>query len=153
MRAVIANPLALTISGDEEYAAIEEEPTQDTNNDASYRMTDGATTISDNEQSRRARRMWKAMLAMDEADLRLFDLGSFGRFGLLTTCHQVYHEAVGILYGQNSFTASCIRTTHAWPGGEERETCNQTVFATIWLQSLGSWCKCLKKVSSDYSAM
>lgn len=68
-------------------------------------------------------------LANGEADLKRFDHG---------LCRQVYHEAVGVLYGQNSFTVSRLRTVHDFPEYSENDTYNQTHFVPIWLQSLGS---------------
>ena len=65
-----------------------------------------------------------------------FRHGLSGCVGLLLSCRQVYHEAVGILYGQNHFMFS-----HC-PKQQITSTCK-------WLVSIGSNYELLSRVSID----
>jgi len=59
-----------------------------------------------------------------------------GYVGLLLSCRQVYHEAVGILYGQNTFLFSQFLQ-------------NQTRSICTWLASIGSHYRLLSRVYID----
>jgi hypothetical protein len=59
-----------------------------------------------------------------------------GCAGILLSCRQVYHEAVGILYGDNTFLFS--RALH-----------NQLASACTWLTSIGSHYQLLSRVRVD----
>ena len=65
-----------------------------------------------------------------------FRHGLSGCVGLLLSCRQVYHEAVGILYGQNHFMVSLC------PSQQANSTCK-------WLVSIGSNYELLSRVSID----
>jgi hypothetical protein len=59
-----------------------------------------------------------------------------GCTGILLSCRQVYHEAVGILYGDNTFLFS-------------RALRNQLASACTWLTSIGSHYQLLSRVRID----
>jgi len=65
-----------------------------------------------------------------------FCQGFHGCVGLLLSCRQIYHEAVGILYGENMFLFSQALT-------------NQLASACTWLASIGSHYQLLSRVRVD----
>jgi hypothetical protein len=62
--------------------------------------------------------------------------------GVLRTCRQVYHEAVGVLYSSNSFTISADLHRH-------NSTMKQIYRAAQFIDWLGSQTALLKKVNID----
>jgi hypothetical protein len=67
--------------------------------------------------------------------------------GLLQSCRQVYHEAVGILYSRNTFLFSPVLDQ------EDSDEYDQTKSAAAWMISIGSHFRLLSQVQIDVDAV
>ncbi|KAH6642850.1 hypothetical protein C7974DRAFT_111796 [Boeremia exigua] len=85
------------------------------------------------------------------------------RFGdgikLLASCRQIYHEASGILYGENSFTFSRMITRHdlfrrdKWHSLERQKAYHQAHYAPMWVANIGHNYRFLHDVRIDFDAV
>jgi hypothetical protein len=74
---------------------------------------------------------------------------------LLLSCRQLYHEAAGVLYSNNTFMISRVLDRHddCEDYGHDYENYIQVAYAPRWLTSLGSQAALLKDVVIDVDAM
>jgi hypothetical protein len=75
---------------------------------------------------------------------------------LLLSCRQLYHEAAGVLYSNNTFKISRVLDRHDDCDGYglyDHENYVQVAYAPRWLTSLGSQTALLKKVVIDVDAV
>jgi hypothetical protein len=71
---------------------------------------------------------------------------------LLRSCRQIFHEAVGMLYGQNTFIISRALGRHDCNEDDDdidHRAYHQFTYAPIWLSSIGSQIMFVKKVIID----
>ena len=76
--------------------------------------------------------------------------------GLLLSCRQLYHEAVGILYGDNIFIVSRVLSRHNHDDliqGNSANAYHQFNYAPLWLRKLGTQTGMIRKVIIDASAI
>jgi len=78
--------------------------------------------------------------------------------GLLKSCRQLYHETVGILYANNTFVVTrvgnrCDCEAIKRCQTSNRDDYNQINYAPVWLASLGSQMRLIKKVVIDITTV
>jgi hypothetical protein len=74
---------------------------------------------------------------------------------LLLSCRQIYHEAVGMFYGQNTFIISRVPAHHhnGYDIMQHNDEYSQIAYAPRWISSLGSQAGLLKQVIIDVDTL
>ena len=93
-----------------------------------------------------------------EREARIFRNETSLGLGLLKSCRQIYHETVSFLYSDNTFIVSsvgsrCDREEIKRCRVTDRNDYYQINYAPIWLASLGSQMKLIRKVVIDISTV
>jgi len=117
----------------------------------------------------RDRSAWAAAMDNDAKDLKFlkahFAHGLSDGLGMLTSCRQICSEAVGVLYGHNTFAFTRRTDRHdinyltneyrAWfePIFYNNERYNQLNYSARWMDSIGDHYRFLRKVVIDTDAM
>jgi hypothetical protein len=79
------------------------------------------------------------------------------QISLLLSCRQIYHEGVGILYGQNTFVFSRALHRHDWEfayaGAFKDIEYHPLEYAPKWLTGIGSQFALIREISIDTDAL
>ena len=92
----------------------------------------------------------KALERFENEELDLFHNGFSHALGLLASCRQVYQESAGVLYGNNTFEVSRIRTRDDYSYDSIYDQLDHT---PVRLRSLGTQYGLLKRVTIDTFAV